>query len=148
MKTKMISITIIALFFIICGIGCEKEKITIQQMDGYIIGYDPCTIQQHSKICYIIVSADLKDTVMTYNISDAIYKMPASILSQSGDTLYKIPENYFKSFAYFPTTTRYDFKVHVTYRYPNENESYSSPCLALYLSGQPHREIVIESITK
>ena len=148
MKTKTILFATIILFFMISGVGCEKEKIAVQRIAGYVIGYDPCTIQQHSRIGYVVVSEDLKDTVMTYNVSDAIYKMPASILSQSGDTLYKISETYFKSFAYFPTTTRYDFKVHVTYRYPNENESYNSPCLALYLSGQPYKEIIAVSIAK
>lgn len=148
MKTKTILFITITLFFMISGVGCEKEKIAVQRIDGYVIGYDPCTIQQHSRIGYVVVSEDLKDTVMTYNISDVTYKMPASILSQLGDTLYKIPETHFNSFAYFPANTRYDFKVHVVYRYPKENESYSSPCLALYLSGRPYREIIIVSIAK
>ncbi|MDR3651786.1 MAG: hypothetical protein P4L34_02300 [Paludibacter sp.] len=148
MKNRMALFVGVIMFFLFGDMGCVDEKIAIQRMDGYIIGYDPCTRQQHSKIGYIIVSVNLNDTVITYNISDATYKMPASILSQIGDTLYRIPENYFESFTYFPTITRNDFKVHITYRYPKQNESYSSPCLALYLSGQPHREIITVSITK
>jgi hypothetical protein len=148
MNAKTILVATIGLFFMICGIGCEEEKTAVRRIDGYVIGYDPCTIQQHSRVGYILVSEDLKDTVMTYNIADAAYKIPASILSQSGDTLYKIPESYFKQFTYFPTTARYDFKVHISYRYPNVNETYSSPCLALYLSGHSYREIIAVSIAK
>lgn len=148
MKTKNILFTVITLCLLIGVNGCEEGEKDGIQLEGYIIGYDPCTIQQHSRVGYIIVSADLKDTVVTYNISDVTYKMPASIFSHSGDTLYKVPGNYFDTLTYFPTQARYDFKVHITYRYPKVNESYSSPCLALYLSNQPNREIIVESITK
>jgi hypothetical protein len=148
MKARTVLFGVIILIFMSGSAGCEKDKVGIKQLDGYIVGFDPCTIHQGFRIGYIIVSADLKDTVMTYNISDVTYKMPASILSLSGNVLYTIPESDFKNVVFFPVTARYDFKVHISYRYPNTNESYSSPCLALYLSGSLYKEIVVASIAK
>jgi hypothetical protein len=96
----------------------EEVDETLLHTEGYIVGFDPCTINEQYRIGYVIISTDFNDTLITYNISDKKYKMPASIIC-GGKTLYKIPWSYFEGYvssAYFPESARYEFKVKVAYR--------------------------------
>ena len=123
---KQILITLGLLVAIL--ISCEKnEKIhdeILQNAEGYIVGFDPCTINQQYRIGYVFISTDLIDTLITYNLSDTKYKIPASIIS-GGKTLYRIPWSYFEGYvgsAYFPESARYEFKIKVAYRKADQDE--------------------------
>lgn len=130
MKTTLLKLSAFILLFTLMGTGCEKEEDNLVKLDGYIVGFDPCTVNHHYQIGYVIISTDLKDTLVTYNLSDEIFKMSASVLLQPSDTLYKIPESYFKAGRgfYFPESARNEFKVKITYRYPKENEKSTHLC--------------------
>lgn len=111
-------------------IECESSDDNFQYAKGYIVGFDPCTINHQYRIGYVIVSNDLSDTLVTYNISDRIYKMPASIINGT-DTLYSIQESFFQNYinsAYFPESVRYAFKIRVTYRKADQDETNYNVC--------------------
>lgn len=131
------------------GAGCEKnEDNNLRNLDGYIVGFDPCTVNHHYRIGYVIISTDLKDTLVTYNLSDDIWKMPSSVQLNSSNILYTIPESYFKAERgyYFPESARNEFKIKVTYRYPKEEEKTAFICnIDLFLN---YKEIIITSATK
>lgn len=149
MKTTILKISFIFLFLSLMGAGCEKdEDKNLRELDGYIVGFDPCTVNHHYRIGYVIISTDLKDTLVTYNLSDETFKMPASVLLQSSDTLYKIPESYFKAGRgyYFPESARNEFKIMGTYHYAKEDEKSIFECTNdLFLN---YEQIIITSATK
>src|ERR1035437_7507267 len=120
MKATILKISAFIMIFVLMGAGCEKKDTKNPgELDGYIVGFEPCSFNHHYQIGYVIVSTDLKDTLETFSLSDKTFKMPASVLLNSPDTLYKIPESYFSnSFgAMFPALSRYEFKVKGTFRY-------------------------------
>jgi len=148
MKTALLKLSAFVLLFALMGAGCEKDEENLIELDGYIVGFDPCTVNHHYRIGYVIISTDLKDTMVTYNLSDKTFKMPASVLSQSSDTLFKIPESYFKSERgyYFPESARSEFKIKATYRFPKEEEKATFICNNdLFLS---YEQIIITSASK
>lgn len=113
----------------ISAYSCKKENVKLPLTSGYIVGFDPCS-ELGYRIGYVFVSEDLRDTLITYNISDAIYKMPASVVFSS-DTLYKIPWIYFQDYcntAYFPDSLRYKYRIKVSYVVANINEMIYYPC--------------------
>jgi hypothetical protein len=112
---------------------CEKDRDQTMQIDGYIIGFNPCTINHQYRIGYAIISGDLKDTIVTYNLSDIDFKMPASVLLKPSDTLYVIPELCFANFrnsAYFPVEYQNKFKIKAEYRFAHEEEKVVHLCTA------------------
>ncbi len=109
-----------ALFF-----TCSEENNQLTIKKGYIVGFDPCTINHNYKIGYIIITEDLKDTLITYSLSDAIYKMPARVLFNPNHTLYKIPESYFQNYRnspFFSESLRYEYPIDFSYSIANETE--------------------------
>ena len=111
-------------FLILVG-SCSKDDNISTEKRAYIVGFDPCTINHSYKIGYVIITKDLKDTLITYSLSDKQFKMPASILLIPNDTLYKIPEAYFNNYRnsiYFPDSLRYKYQVDIDYSFAKENE--------------------------
>ena len=149
MKTTFFKISILFLLLSLLGAGCEKdENNNLRKLDGYIVGFDPCTVNHHYRIGYIIISTDLKDTLVTYNLSDETFKMPASVLLQSTDTLFRFPESYFNAGrgGYFPESVRNEFKIKVIYRLPKEEEKTAFICNNdLFLN---YEQIIISSASK
>ncbi len=150
MKTTILKISVIFLFLSLMGAGCEKEgDKNLKELDGHIVGFDPCTVNHHYRIGYVIISTDLKDTLITYNLSDKTFKMPASVLLNSPDTLYKIPESYFNNGwggIYLQASSRYEFKIKGTFRYANEDEKSIFECTNdLFLN---YKQITITSAAK
>ncbi|RPH25545.1 MAG: hypothetical protein EHM93_19930 [Bacteroidales bacterium] len=129
--------------------GCKKDDNDLIHTEGYIVGFDPCTINHHYRIGYVIITADLKDTLITYNLSDNTYKMPASVMCSASDTLYKIPELYFQNFRnwpFFSDTLRYKYGIKFSYSIAKENEKIYYLCTTdiLFLS---YPQIIIKSAT-
>lgn len=146
----------IKLIVFLCGIiifaafSCEKDEQSVKYATGYIVGYDPCTINHHYRIGYVIISQDLKDTLVTYNLSDIVYKMPASVVFNS-DTLYKIPWLYFQNYfgtPYFPDTLRYKYGVKVSYSIAKESEMVYNLCTYAISPKPSDNQIIIKSATK
>lgn len=153
MKSKKLNrftimLLLLTLGVVLLGAGCDEDDSNLKELNGYIVGFDPCTVNHQYRIGYVIVSTDLKDTLVTYNISDETFKMPASVLLLLTDTLYKIPESYFNAGRgfYFPESARSEFKVIVTYRNPKEDEKSIIECTNdLFLN---YEQIIITSLTK
>ncbi|RPH25544.1 MAG: hypothetical protein EHM93_19925 [Bacteroidales bacterium] len=133
--------------------SCKKDDIDLKQAEGYIVGFDPCTINHHYRIGYVIITADLKDTLITYNLSDNTYKMPASVMCSTSDTIYKIPEGYFSNFrnsAYFPKSVQYEFKIKLVFTKANENEMVFNVCTHDINQADFNnaKQVIIKSATK
>lgn len=149
MKATLLNISTFILIFVLMGAGCEKKEVKNPgELDGYIVGFDPCSFNHHYQIGYVIISTDLKDTLVTFNLSDETFKMPASVLLNSSDTLYKIPESYFRnSFgAMFPASSRYEFKIKSTFRYAEGDEQRNNLCSNDLFLNYP--QIIITSVSK
>lgn len=152
MKNQIIIFTgilILLVLFIKCN---EKDEIISKnkEAEGYIIGFDPCTINQHYRIGYVIVTKDYKDTLITYNISDLNFKVPASVVLNSSDTLYIIPEYCFQDFYStftFPQENQSSYKIKFTYTEASEVEKIYNLCQTnvLFLD---FKQIIIKSISK
>jgi hypothetical protein len=117
---------------------------------GYIVGYDPCTINHHYRIGYVIITEDLKDTLVTYSLSDESFKMPASVLLKPNDTIYKITESYFENYqnsVFFSNSLRYKYPVGINYCRAKENEMVYNLCTTdiIFLNFP---QVIIKSITK
>jgi hypothetical protein len=125
MKRKNYSTVIVVLLSVLALAACNKEKEDLYKFDGYIVGFDPCSVIHHYRIGYVIISSDLKDTLLTYSLSDLKYKMPMSVLDNSKDTLYKIPESYINNGwggYYFQASSRYEFRIIGKYRIAKNDE--------------------------
>ena len=109
---------IIKSLFLFCLLfaACNKNDDNLYQAEGYIVGFDPCTIRHNYDIGYVIISSNLKDTLLTYNFPDTIYNFPKEYF-----------QNYVNS-GYFPSTARYEFHIHITYSIAKEDESIYHLC--------------------
>ena len=109
-KVPYISSTASLLFLLLLAGSCSHDDNMFDEKRAYIVGFDPCTLNHNYKIGYVIITEDLKDTLITYRLSDGAFNMPASIFLNPNDTLYKIPESYFENYRnsiYFPDSLRY-----------------------------------------
>ncbi|PKQ67918.1 hypothetical protein BZG01_06005 [Labilibaculum manganireducens] len=148
--TQFKCLFILFCLFLIIGAGCEKDEEKSNYTEGYIVGFDPCTVNHHYRIGYIFISTDLQDTLVTYNLSDLSYKMPASVLLNLSDTLYKIPEAYFdnyRSTLFFPKSLRYEYPLKFTYSIANEDEMIFNVCTTDILSFN-FTQVIIKSAIK
>ncbi len=109
----------------------EKEDFETFELEGFILGFDPCTINHNYRIGYVIISDDFSDTITTYNLSPEEYKMPAPVGLNPNRPLYTIPELEFRNFrgsAYFPEFLFYpdslvkNYPIKLTYRKAQEHE--------------------------
>lgn len=148
---KLISIVFLCGILCIMACGCEKDDgESIKSIEGYLVGFDPCTINHHYRVGYVIISTDLNDTLVTYNLSDNEFRMPASILNNLSDTLYKIPELYFQNYGscpYFPDTLRYKYKVNISYLTAADDEKVYNLCTTdiFFLH---YEQVVVKTATK
>lgn len=142
MKTKQLLLPVLLLIFMMMNTSCDKkDDEKSNHTEGYIVGFDQCTITLHYRIGLIIISKDLQDTLVTYNLSDPTYKMPVSVLLNSSDTLYKIPESHLN----FP---RYEYPIKFSYSIANEDEMVYHMCTHNILSIDDFTQVIIKSATK
>jgi hypothetical protein len=122
----------------------DEDDEVLLTAQGYIVGFDPCGVRHHYRLGYVIVSEDLVDTLVTYNLSDETYTMPASVVFNS-NTLYQIPALYFQNFAgtaYFPDSLRYKYGVKVSYRKATEKEFFIEICFGDIFLGDFANQIL------
>ena len=132
-------------------IGCGKDDDGMIRDSVFVVGYDPCTVAASGyRIAYLLISEDLRDTLVTYNLSDMTGKLPASVLLEPNDTLYKIPDGYFQNYRnsiYFPESARFEFKLDIGYRYAKESEMTFNLCkhdIPSFTAPQ----VIVETATK
>ncbi len=144
LKTKFIVLTLIIIA------SCSKEDSNIISKEAFVVGFDPCTVANNYRLGYVIITEDLNDTLLTYNLSDVTKKIPASILLNTNDTLYKIPEDYFENFEnsiYFPNSSRFEYKLTVNYKFATEEEMVFNLC-STDLISLTAPQVMIKSISK
>jgi len=155
--SKILLILLLLLSFSGCERDNSKENVNeVKNAEGYIVGFDPCTIDSPYRIGYIIISTDLKDTLVTYNISDSINKMPANVFLNKADTLYRIPWEYFQNYvssSYLPESVRDDYRVKISYIKTPKNEMVYPMCLGIINLSQFHKQIehnqvIVKSLSK
>ena len=88
-------------------ISCKKDDIT--QTDGYVVGFEPCSYITHH-IGYVIISNNLKDTLITYNFPDTLFTIPSEYYSDYINT------------GYFHKEARYMFRTRLFCRVAKGNE--------------------------
>ena len=88
-----------ALALVMFNLSCqEKEEFELLEMEGFIIGFDPCSIRHNYRIGPVIIAADFSDTLVTYNLTDRDFTMQASVGLNSTNKLYSIPYNQFEGY--------------------------------------------------
>jgi hypothetical protein len=110
---KLLILILLGFLFIMCD---RNDKDKIPQNEGYIVGFDPCSYQHNYKLGYAIITTNLKDTLMTYNLPDSIFIFPPEYFY-----------NYFNS-GYFPSKARYEFKIKFTYTIANKDQQVYNLC--------------------
>jgi hypothetical protein len=144
--TRYLFLGITSLLFLACT---EKENPELQEAEGYIVGFDPCTINHHYRIGYVIISKDYLDTLVTYNLSDRVFTMPASVELKSSNPLYTIPEDRFSGYrdsAYFPELYRNDYPIKISYRKALDHELIINLCTADINMGDFSRQMMNNQI--
>lgn len=131
--------------------NCDKESKNENkeyQLKGYIVGYDPCTINYIKGCGYIIISSDLRDTLLTYNLSGNNYNVLNAPIVFDSDTLYRIPKVHFnKDIPFFPVSLRFSYPIRITYRFASEHERTYNLCSTDVLSLS-FKEVITKSATK
>ena len=141
---------IVYLGLLLSIVSCSKETPDNAQdteLTGFIIGFDPCTINHSYPIGFVIVTNDQKDTLMVYNLSDQQFKLPANVLLQPDDTLFRIPAEYFEKYYetyLFPDTLRDKYALSFTYHLAKEQEKQYNLCTSDIL-GLNFPQAIIES---
>ena len=121
----------ILLASVLLCINCSNDDDNLIENKGYIVGFDPCTVSASYRIGYLIITEDLKDTIVTYNLSDKTHKIPASVLLRTSDTLYKLPESNFENFRsspFFEDSLRFNYPINFSYYLAGENEMIFNLC--------------------
>jgi hypothetical protein len=127
MKTKSLIGFLTALFLLSWGCTNDPLKDNAEetpdqqkaiQTEGYIVGYDPgsgIVVQNGFGEAggYFIISADLKDTLLTYNLPKGLYNFPEDICSRSTHPIYP---------SLFPDSYREAFKIQFSYDIASEEE--------------------------
>jgi len=111
MKKIILLLALPALIFAGCVItACNKTKVCESRSTGfYVIGYDCGSSLDIGKKYgkaggYIIVSADLQDTLLTYNLPDNRFNFPSNFFSTNC------------CFTTFPDEYRYCYNFNMDYR--------------------------------
>jgi len=99
--------------------SCGKlETEPIQNIEGYIVAFDQCTAPSRVNGFYI-VSTNLKDTILTYNLPDS---------------LFNIPRSYFQGWMqspYLADSLRFKFKLNASYTFTKKEDIYCFPCIGI-----------------
>jgi len=136
----IIPFTIIILF---CVTQCKKETNKVFVDTGYIVGFDPCTgayNETHNK-GFVIITLQYKDTLLTYNLPHDIFSFPSSYFNNYKDTFL------------FPDSTRFNYKILLSYSFVADKDKIASFCFAdIYQGGfisfVHNRQITILSAKK
>ncbi len=144
--TGYLFIGIASLLLLACT---EKENLELEEVDGFIVGFDPCTISQQYRIGYVIISKDYLDTLITYNLSDRVFTLPASVGLNASKPLYTIPEDRFSGYrdsAYFPELYRNDYPIKISYRKALDYELNINLCFTDINMGDFGRQIIYNQV--
>jgi len=134
--------------------GCERLEVDNPDNGNnisplsifYIVGYDVnCGVEIQDSTAkakgYVLVSENLIDTLVAYNLPDSLFAFPSDIM----------PQNVF-GFNLFPQGYRFTYKVQMTYRLMTEEEWREALCPAICLNTRVFffepTYIVIASISK
>jgi hypothetical protein len=144
---KKIILQTTAVMLILAGmiIACGKSDNDDIFLTGiyYVIGYDACsnvTINEETGEAegYYIVSPDLKDTLLTYNLPKDVFSFPATCFSQSWYTPH-----------WFPDSFKNSFKMQISYRIASKEEAEFVVCPAIFLIQDVNaKQIIIKSANK
>ena len=140
MKKYILKLSLVAVCLCLLA-ACEKEpninantnniqnKDTIANQEnpydfeGYIVGYDACSrITAWLPKGYVLISSDLKDTLLTYNLPDSLFNFPKGCFFYTTMTgLVPLQEH-----------NRFAFKFAMNYSITPEAELEAYPCLHYY----------------
>jgi hypothetical protein len=149
----LLCLLVLFTFTFFTSVGCEKKdpldlnRIT-DSTTYYIVGYDACSVGNSTNDSgeyktggYLIVSENLADTLVAYNLPNGMFDFQEEIMP--GDIF---------GFNFFPQEYRFTYPMQMTYRTATEEEIQNvvKPCLTYYpvLYNIEPTYIVITSISK
>ncbi|MDR3286913.1 MAG: hypothetical protein LBT27_05680 [Prevotellaceae bacterium] len=154
MKTNLLKITATLLIFSLSITSCDKDKQEQEQEqeqeqgqylgEYYVSGYDACSSvvidgENGEAGGYYIVSEDLRDTLLTYNLPKNIFNFPSSCFSTTN----------FYTPRWFPNEFRNEFKMKISYEIASEEDMIFYVCLANVLIQHVNAtQIIIKSANK
>jgi len=130
--------TLPLIIFCLLFTACERKVDETKQLDGYIVGYDPCSLKNNYATGFVINSYDRKLTLLTYNLPDSIYTFPLEYF-----------QDYVNS-GYFPIEVRFNYKIRVTYTITTESEKIYLLCRGDINQSEFYKaiQVIIKSATK
>ncbi|WP_276358959.1 hypothetical protein [Daejeonella sp. H1SJ63] len=106
---------------VLTAYSCKKAKNPCDDSnlkEAYIIGFDQCTAgkQSFDGKGFVIVTNNFKDTLVTYNLPDSLYKFPPSHFANRQFTFL------------FPDSVRSKYKIRFAYKTSDTKEYVYSLC--------------------
>ncbi|MDR1985116.1 MAG: hypothetical protein LBQ28_09905 [Prevotellaceae bacterium] len=145
----------VVLQILVGSFACEKSQSKEQQYlknknenqqdleEYYVSGYEACSGVSINGANgeaggYYIVSADLKDTLLTYNFPKNVLTFPVEIFHSTLSTP-----------AWFPASHEKAFKIQLSYRVASEEERIYPICTGMvFIQNVNATQIIINSATK
>ncbi len=118
MKTTKILKWLPVLAICLAAVGCtEDDNNDLMQVDCYIAGYDGgagVIIEEDYGVAhgYFIITTDLKDTLLTYDLPIDIYDFPVKCFCARPECTP----------TWFPNSFKKEFKVRISYTIASEEE--------------------------
>jgi hypothetical protein len=146
MKIKFL--TVLLAIVLIASFGCSKEPHddTVYTV-GYIVDYERCAgfkERGETTACanaYFIISENLQDTILTYNLPDDLFEFPSAFFVHAGPD-YSWDDN--PGHPY-----RYAYKIRFTYRLAEEEEKIILVCDAFHYKFYPRtKQAIINKVSK
>ena len=155
-RKRLILIALSALFLLIGGMGCEKEKEEYTgYVEGYIVGtfacYGPNQSTAERGYCILLkgsINIDPSSSMdfYTFNLPAYLFDFPEELVSKNanGDDCGPI---------FFPDDLRYTYKSRFKYRILGEAEKVEfacGPCITLHIPFPWHKynEVSLKDVTK
>ena len=117
--------------------SCEKNDNKTIHAEGYIVGFNPCSLKNQYATGYVIITQDLKDTLMAFNFPDTIYKFPLVFFQDYENT------------GYFPSNVRFEYKIRITYTIATESEKIYPFCFANINQSEFYKttQVIIKTVS-
>lgn len=135
------------LFLLFIVVSCDQQPdvadISIQK-EGYIVGFMNCgkIIDEEKNTGYpvtngyYIITSDLEDTLLTYNLPKHLFEFPADYFRHMGRS--------------FPESARYEYKIKIVYTIATGKELFYPLCTTEKPQSEFNNayQVIIKSIEK